>query len=176
MITIGRKDRVDLPEFNLFDIEAKVDTGAYGCALHCRKVKIDTSGAQPKLTFQLLDPSHPEYQKTTYSTEHFSDKMVKNSGGVSEHRYTIKTQLVIFKKKRVVEFSLTDRAEMKYPILLGRKFLRSKFTVDVALKDLSFQLKQTSLENRSTVSKRKTLLHKKASGSHTKSRTPGADS
>jgi hypothetical protein len=153
MITIGRKDRVDLPEFKLNDIEAKIDTGAYGCALHCRKVKVDTSGNKPLLSFQLLDPTHPEYQNKTYSTEHFSDKMVRNSGGISEHRYTIKTKIVIFGKSRVVEFSLTDRGKMKYPILLGRKFLTGKFTVDVALKDLSFKLKTSSFENSSTFPK-----------------------
>jgi hypothetical protein len=40
MIVIGRSDRIDLPELEIFDIEAKVDTGAYGCALHCHHVEI----------------------------------------------------------------------------------------------------------------------------------------
>jgi hypothetical protein len=144
MITIGRRDKIDLPEFDLFNIDAKVDTGAYGCALHCHKVAIIEADGRRLLTFQLLDPTHPEYEHITYSTEHFSDKIVKNSGGISEHRYTIKTKMVIFGKSRVVEFSLADRQKMRYPILLGRKFLAKKFLVDVSFKDLSFNSKEKS--------------------------------
>ncbi len=141
MIVIGRKDKIDLPEFDLFDIEAKVDTGAYGCALHCHEVMIKQENGVEILTFQLLDPSHPEYEHKTYTTRDFSDKIVKNSGGISEHRYTIKTHLIIFGKKRSVEFSLTNREKMKYPVLLGRKFLKKKYLVDVSHKDLSFNNK-----------------------------------
>ena len=138
MIVIGRKDRIDLPEFNLSDIEAKVDTGAYGCALHCHAVKVFLRDGKECLSFQLLDPSHPEYENKTYITENFSNKKVKNSGGIVENRYTIKTEIVIFAEKYVLDFSLTDRKNMKFPILLGRKFLNKKYLVNVALKNLSY--------------------------------------
>lgn len=144
MKTIGRADRIDLPEFGLYDISAKIDTGAYGCALHAHKIKVTEMNGIPLLAFQLLDPSHPEYENKTYTTEQFNDKLVKNSGGIPEHRYTIKTEVVIFGKSRLVEFSLTDRKNMKHPILIGRKFLTKRFLVDVALKDISFNLKKDS--------------------------------
>ena len=40
MITIGRRDRIDLPQLDLINLEAKVDTGAYGSALHCHHIEI----------------------------------------------------------------------------------------------------------------------------------------
>lgn len=34
-MTLGRSDRVALPELGLMDLNAKIDTGAYTCSLHC---------------------------------------------------------------------------------------------------------------------------------------------
>jgi hypothetical protein len=33
MIVIGRRDYLNLPSFGLEHIQAKIDTGAYGCSL-----------------------------------------------------------------------------------------------------------------------------------------------
>lgn len=142
MIVIGRKDKIDFPELDLFDIDAKIDTGAYGCALHCHHIEVIKKEDKEILSFKVLDPSHPEYEDKVFHAENFSDKIVKSSSGEKEHRYTIKTKMILFNKKRLVEFSLTDRASMKYPVLLGRKFLTKRYLVDVNLKDLSFQLKK----------------------------------
>ncbi|PIB37603.1 peptidase [Reichenbachiella sp. 5M10] len=141
MITIGRKDKIDLPEFQLYDIDVKVDTGAYGSALHCHSTKIVLRDGVETLAFKILDPDHPEYEGQVYYTTKFNQKRVKSSNGELEHRYTIKTTMVLFGKVKVIEFSLTDRSNMKNPILLGRKFLSGKFLVDVKLKNLSFQKK-----------------------------------
>jgi hypothetical protein len=142
MLTIGRKDKVDLPNLGLFDIEVKIDTGAYGCALHCHHISVLEEEGKKVLTFKVLDPTHPEYEDKPYFFEEFSDKMVKNSGGDKEHRYTIKLEMIIFGQPWLVEFSLADRKEMKYPVLIGRKFLAKKYIVDVRLKDLSFKIKK----------------------------------
>lgn len=142
MITIGRKDRIDLPELDLYDIRAKVDTGAYGCALHCHHIQVVRRGNKDVLSFKGLDPSHPEYEDREFIAEKFRSKSVKSSSGETEYRFTIKTPVIIFNKSRIVEFSLTDRNKMKYPVLLGRKFLARRFVVDVQLKDISFNLKK----------------------------------
>jgi hypothetical protein len=137
MLIIGRRDYLQLPKLGLFYIQAKIDTGAYGCSLHCHEIEKVQMEDKEVLRFKLLDPGHPEYKgKFNYATE-FSDKIVKNSGGLAEHRYTITTDVIIFKDTYQVEFSLTDRENMRYPILLGRKFLRKRFVVDVSKKNLS---------------------------------------
>ncbi|MEO0331738.1 MAG: RimK/LysX family protein, partial [Bacteroidota bacterium] len=87
----------------------------------------------------------PEYDDKPLLVKNFSDKVVKSSTGQAEHRYAITTEVVIFNKKRTVEFSLTDRQEMKYPVLLGRKFLAKRFLVDVRKVDLSYKLKISNL-------------------------------
>lgn len=141
MIIIGRKDKIDMPEFGLFEIDAKVDTGAYGCALHCHKAQIVERDGKDCLSFIVLDPDHSDFEGKVFYTSNFTDKVVKNSGGEAEHRYVISTEIVIFDKPIKIDFSLTDRSSMKYPILLGRKFLSGRFLVNVKLKDISFQKK-----------------------------------
>jgi hypothetical protein len=142
MITIGRRDKIDIPELVLFDIEAKIDTGAFGCALHCHHIELVLHKGIEVLSFKVLDPTHPEYENKTFFIEQFSNKDVKSSSGKMENRYTIETEVVIFNEKMTVEFSLTDRVEMKFPILLGRKFLSKRFLVDVLKKDVSFKKKK----------------------------------
>lgn len=141
MTIIGRKDKIDLPEFGLFDIDAKIDTGAYGCALHCHRTEVHVEDGVDTLSFMLLDPDHPEYEHKVFKTTHFSDKVVKSSSGLAEHRYTVYTTIRLFGEDMEVECSLTDRREMKHPILLGRKLLTKKYLVDVSLKNLSFKQK-----------------------------------
>lgn len=58
-------------------------------------------------------------------------RFIKNSSGLGEERYVIKTLIIIGKRKIRGNLSLTNRAEMKYPVLLGRKFLKGRFIVDV---------------------------------------------
>ena len=141
MNVIGRKDKIDLPELELFDIEAKIDTGAYGSALHCHQTEEVLRDVKRVLSFKVLDPDHPEFEGKEFYAANYSCKSVKSSSGESEDRYTIETDIILFGKKRTLEFSLTDRSEMRYPILIGRKFLANHYLVDVQLKDLSFKLK-----------------------------------
>ena len=144
MRTIGRRDHIDLPQLGLNNIEAKVDTGAYGCTLHCHHIEVVKKKGIPVLSFMVLDPEHPEYDDKVYWAETFSEKTVKSSTGEKENRYTIKTELVLFNKRYKVEFSLTNRKKMRYPVLIGRRFLTKRFIVDVRQKDLSFNQKKKS--------------------------------
>lgn len=139
MVTIGRKDRIDMPEWGLYEIEAKVDTGAYGCALHCHHVEVVEQEGSRVLRFKLLDPHHPEYEDRFIYAPEFSHKKVKNSGGQVEYRYSVRALIKIFNKRYRTEFSLTDRQQMRYPVLIGRKFLNKRFLVDVSQYDLSYQ-------------------------------------
>ena len=45
---LGRRELVDFPAFALGGVEAKVDTGAYTSAIHCRNIHIETdAGHRP---------------------------------------------------------------------------------------------------------------------------------
>ena len=140
---VGRYDKVDLPELELFDLDAKVDTGAYTSAIHYHHAEVIYRNNVRTLHFTLLDPKHPNYNDKSFFFKDFDERTIKNSFGDSEQRFIIKTKVCLFGKNYETELSLSDRGNLKFPILLGRKLLRKGFIVDVSKHNLSFNLKNS---------------------------------
>ena len=138
MEILGRSDRVDLPGLGLEDIQAKIDTGDYTSSLHCLRAEV----INDQLEFVLLDEEHPEFTGIKYTFKKFEQREIKNSFGEAELRFVIKTKVKIFDHIIKAEFSLSNRGNLKFPVLLGRKILRHRFLIDVTKKDLSFINKQ----------------------------------
>ena len=135
MDILGRYDRVDLPDLGLFDIHAKIDTGAYTSSLHCHQVHI----VDGVLEFILLDEEHSEFTGTKLTFSEYALRDIKNSFGETESRFIITTTLKIFNQEITTEFSLCNRGSLKFPILIGRKILRDRFLIDVKKKNLSYK-------------------------------------
>lgn len=123
---------VDLPEWDLFGIEAKVDTGAYTSSLHCHHIETFKKQRKKHVRFNLLDPSHDVYNEKLFELPVHKTKTIKSSNGVAEKRIIVKTVMRIMDKKFEAELSLTDRSEMRYPVLIGRKLIKGNFLVDVS--------------------------------------------
>lgn len=138
---IGTIDKVDLPEFNLEDLECKIDTGAATSAIHCASIKVKEVNGVDYISFKLLDPEHPLYNGHVFQTANFKEKTIKSSFGHSEVRFVIKTKIKLFRTVYPISFTLSDRENMKYPILIGKRLLNRRFLVDVSQKDLSFNQK-----------------------------------
>lgn len=122
---------------DLFNIEVKIDTGAYTSSIHCTNIKVEEN----YLKCNFLDEEHPSYHGKEIVFDQYDVKVVKSSNGQSEARYRIQTQIVIFGKTHPIYLTLSDRMEMKFPVLLGRRFLSNKFIVDINKTNLSFKLK-----------------------------------
>lgn len=134
MLTIGMLEYVSLPKLGFYDIEAKVDTGAYSCSIHCDEIRMTDDG---QVHFKLLDDSHPDYSNQDIVMPVHRVKRVRSSNGKVQERIFIKTSVELFGKRYKTELSLTDRKKMRYPMLIGRKFLKRRFLVDVSLKHQS---------------------------------------
>lgn len=133
-----------MPEFDLYDVPCKIDTGAYTSSIHCEKVKLVEKDGVEMITFKLLDKSHKEQTRQTFRFTDFREKTIKSSFGDKEVRFVIRTKIVLYGKSYRIWFSLSNRGEMRYPILLGKRFLRNKFLVDVAQKDISHKMKTSN--------------------------------
>ncbi len=136
-IIIGREDKADFPELDLEDIEVKVDTGAYTSSFHCHEIVVAEEDGVKKLQCSFLDPKHEKYHNLHFTFEKYRFKKVRSSNGILEERYSVETSIRIFEKTFPIELTLTERGTMKFPVLLGRKFLSKKFIVDSSLKELS---------------------------------------
>ncbi|MDR9416247.1 MAG: RimK/LysX family protein [Gracilimonas sp.] len=135
---IGRTELVDLTEWDFFDLEAKVDTGAYTSSLHCHDIETYKNDHEPWVRFYLLDPEHEAYNEKKLELPIHDQREVKSSNGETELRFFIQTRIMFYDKEYLIEFSLADRSAMKYPVLIGRKFLKKgPFVVDVTKTNLS---------------------------------------
>lgn len=131
-IVIGRSEKVDFPELGLTEIDSKIDTGAYSTAIHTHKIWTEEIDGKTFLNFELLDPQKEKYRKLTIRTANFYQKNVRSSNGRIEKRYMIKTKMVLGGQKRTTDLSLTNRGKMRFPVLVGRKFLKKGYLVDVS--------------------------------------------
>ena len=130
---IGRREIADLPEFGLYGVSVKIDTGAYTSSIHvksCRELHTENKSC---LAVVFLDESYPSFNAKEFVFETFRLKKVKSSTGQEQIRYFVKGSIKVGDRIVKTEFSLTERNGMKYPILLGRKVLNKKFIVDTEL-------------------------------------------
>jgi hypothetical protein len=126
-VTLGAFEKVGFPEFTLTGIMAKIDTGAFTGALHCTKITEEDTPSGKVLRFSPFD--HPELEITK---EDFVVRHVRSSNGKREKRYFISTEISLQGQIYPVTLSLANRSEMKWPVLIGRRFLRKNhFLVDV---------------------------------------------
>lgn len=128
-VTLGSFEVVSLPELGMHDVVAKVDTGAYSGAVHCTDIKVVRRGVTRKKILCCV-PAGSDGQK--FETTDFVKKFVRSSTGHKMDRYIIKTQLVINGITYPTEIGVSDRSDLKKPVLIGRRFLRQqKMLVDV---------------------------------------------
>jgi hypothetical protein len=125
---IGRREFVNIPALGISGIEAKIDTGAYTSSLHCETINIEKQEGKDVLCFTI----EPGSESKVFRFEKFDQKKIKNSGGEMEERYVIKTIVNIGKKSVLSIISLSNRDNMRYPLLIGRRLLKQKFLIDVS--------------------------------------------
>jgi hypothetical protein len=131
---VGSKEHISIIDLELYDLDAKVDTGADSNALHCDHIEIDDNDI---VHFTLLDEIHPAYHGKRMQIPLYRLKKVKSSNGQVQLRPSIKVEVEFFGKRYQSVISLTNRSDMKFPMLIGRKFLADRFLVDVSKEYLS---------------------------------------
>lgn len=117
---VGGFEEVTLPDYDDGVMVAKIDTGAYSGALYATRVrkKVDEAG-RDYVTFALLGD-----QTKICTSYDFYQRSVRSAHGHTQQRYVIRTHVRIKGKLYETEIGLSDRSNMKFPILIGRKFLR----------------------------------------------------
>lgn len=132
---LGRTDKADFPMLGLKEIAIKMDTGAYTSSIHCDNIHEENG----KLVCAFLDKEHPDYDHRKFVFDDFKITNVKSSNGVVQKRYEIVSNIKIVGKTYKISLTLSDRKEMRFPVLIGRKFLSKKFLIDPQLTDVSFK-------------------------------------
>lgn len=123
---VGTFETVSFPEYGGSNVVAKIDTGAYTGALHCERIEEkQTDDGGKVLVFEPLDGG------IEITKDDFVIKYVKSSNGKRQKRYFVTTELELQGEAHFISLSLTDRSDMKWPVLIGRRFLKQNhFVVD----------------------------------------------
>ena len=125
-LIIGAREKILIPTVTNNRIPARIDTGAKSSSLHCSKYWIEMIRGKRVLCANILG------KRKVHKFKKYTMRRVKSSNGQIEKRYVVKLAVHINNMQFVTEFTLTDRKKMKHKALLGRRFLRKYFLVDVS--------------------------------------------
>jgi len=129
-LVVGWREWIKLPELDLVNIKAKVDTGARTSCLHAFSIKPYMENSQQRVEFQV----HPKQRDTqtirTCTADVIDQRVVTDSGGHKEERWVIETILSIGSHQWPIEMTLSPRDNMMFRMLIGRTALKRRAVVD----------------------------------------------
>ncbi|MDQ1255448.1 MAG: hypothetical protein QG656_38 [Candidatus Hydrogenedentes bacterium] len=127
---IGWIEQVDLTDWGIRDLRAKVDTGARTSALHVENL---VSGEDGSVQFQVVvNRNRFEEQRVNVCAQAVRWARVRSSSGEFTQRCFVRTRMRLGGVVREIEISLVSREKMAYRMLLGRQALARHFLVDVS--------------------------------------------
>jgi len=160
-ILIGWTEFVDLPEWNVRKLRAKIDTGARSSALHVEGI---TELPRGRVRFDIILHRKKRDRRIHVVAKVQRRSRVRSSNGSTETRYFVRTRLRLGPIEQDVELSLVDRGKMIHRMLLGRSALAGPILIDVNHRMLQ------------SPKKKKKKKKKKSEKKPTKKKTSGANS
>ena len=130
LAVLGWREYIDLPELDITGIKAKIDTGAKTSCIHAFSVKTFEKNNEVWVRFG-VHPNQGEKTTEVWCEAPVADyREVTDSGGHAEMRYVILSTLVIGKHEFPAELTLSNRDNMRFRMLLGRRAMKGRFSVD----------------------------------------------
>lgn len=126
-IVIGWRERVDLPEWGLFSIQAKADTGARSSA-----IDVDNIEELPhdRVRFEVVVRRTGRGLRKVMEAPVSRRSRVRSSLGDDHARIFVSTRLSLAGRLVTTEIGLVSRESMISRMLLGRRCLEGAFLVD----------------------------------------------
>ncbi len=121
---IGWREYVGLPDLGAPKFRAKIDTGARTSALHATNKRPFRTASGNWIEFHIPVPGTP--RSTRCKARVVELRKIKNTSGIPEERYIIKTTLVLGGRRWPIEVSLADRENMGFELILGRTAVRRR--------------------------------------------------
>ena len=131
---VGWKENAALPDLNVKNVIAKIDTGANLASIDASDIKIVTRDKIKYVKFKVMKRNNT-VRKTSAPLEGY--KRIKSSNGDVEKRPYIKTTLLMDGISKKIELTLTDRGPMDYTMLIGRKALGKRWVVNPSISFLT---------------------------------------
>ncbi|MCB1247559.1 MAG: ATP-dependent zinc protease [Acidimicrobiia bacterium] len=129
-IEVGWREWVALPELGVPTIRAKVDTGADSSSLHAFNIERFEREGIEMIRFEVHPKRRSGKQAVRCEAPVVMERTVRNPGGRSELRPVISTPIIINGVQIRATINLTERDEMTFRMLIGRRTLRGRFVVN----------------------------------------------
>ena len=129
-VIAGWIEKVSLVEQPLI-LKAKLDTGAKTSSIHAINIEQFKKDGDRWVRFDLLLKDENDKQHTIHmETPKARRVRIKNNDGDHDRRAVVELEICFDGRKHVTEFTLANRAEYIYDVLLGREFLQGIAVVD----------------------------------------------
>jgi hypothetical protein len=135
----GWLERVSLPDLGIAGVPAKIDTGARTSALHVISSRVVGNAAGPSRRPILeitLAPGGSSRRRQVVRAPVREFLEVRDTSGRLERRPVIETTLELGPLRRRIRMTLTDRGDMRCPMLVGRTALGAGVVVDPSARNL----------------------------------------
>ena len=127
---LGWREYVDFPELGITGVKAKIDTGAKTSCIHSFSVETFEKNNDMWVRFG-IHPNQGDKATEVWCEALVVDyREVTDSGGHTEMRYVILSKLIIGEHEFETELTLANRDSMRYRMLLGRRAMKGRFTVN----------------------------------------------
>lgn len=115
---------------------ALLDTGATNSAVYARNIHIqDEQSGRPTVNFEIKDVHTGEWN--TLRSPFIRYAWIKTHSGKPIKKVVVNLPVQVGSITGTSEFYLMDRQAFKYPMLLGRSFLRGRAVVDVSRQNIA---------------------------------------
>ncbi|GAA3953763.1 ATP-dependent zinc protease family protein [Allohahella marinimesophila] len=129
-VIAGWIERVALPDIDGV-FKAKLDSGAKTSSIYADEIEVFEKDGDKWVRFELvLKDGDGKERRIRMERERSRRVKIKNHDGVHDSRVTVDIDICFDGRKRTTEFTLADRREYLYAILLGRRFLEDVAVVD----------------------------------------------
>jgi hypothetical protein len=126
---IGWAEYVQIPEWGISRMRAKMDTGARSSALHVENIE---EIAHDRVRFDVRLHRKNADRRVTVEAPISRRGRVRPSSGVTQTRLFVSAVVKIGGTERRIELSLVCRKHMIFRMLIGRSALSHHFLVDVS--------------------------------------------
>ena len=127
-VLIGWTEMIDLPDWGVRNLRAKVDTGARTSALHVENIE---ELPRNYVRFDVVLHRQKRDRRIHVKAKISRRGRVRSSTGHQTERLFVETNLTIGPITKKIEVSLVDREKMIHRMLLGREALKGPIIIDV---------------------------------------------
>lgn len=130
-VIAGWLEKVHFAAADRHEVKAKLDSGAKTSSVNARNVEGFERDGRPWVRFELVLPDADDRTRVVAMERPVTRYVrIKEHDGNHDRRAVVELEFCFVGRWHKAQFSLVDRSEFNYPVLLGRRFLAGIAVID----------------------------------------------